>query len=67
MLAPAAVPKAIVDRLNEEIKKAMDSPEVQKRMEHLEPWLMTPEQAAARIRSDYDKQGQLIRLTGASG
>ena len=47
-----------------EIRKAIDSPDVQRRMEHLEPWTMTVEQANARIRSDYDKQGQLIRFTG---
>jgi tripartite-type tricarboxylate transporter receptor subunit TctC len=65
MLAPAGVPRPIVERLNSEIQKAIDSAEVKKRMEHLEPWTMTPEQTAARIRADYDKQGQLIRLTGA--
>lgn len=65
MLAPAGVPKAIVGRLNDEIKKAIDSPDVQKRMDHLEPWTMTPEQASARIRADYEKQGRLIKLTGA--
>jgi hypothetical protein len=26
---------------------------------------MTPEQTAARMRSDYDKYGQIIKLTGA--
>ena len=64
MLAPAGVPRAIVDKLNEEIRKAIDSADVQKRMEHLEPWTMTVEQANARIRADYDKQAQLIRFTG---
>ena len=64
MLAPAGVPRAIVEKLNDEIKKAIDSADVQKRMEHLEPWTMTVEQANARIRSDYDKQAQLIRFTG---
>ncbi|MDP2242222.1 MAG: tripartite tricarboxylate transporter substrate binding protein [Burkholderiales bacterium] len=64
VLAPAGTPKAIIDRLNAEIKNAMDSPDTVKRLESFEPWTMTPEQTAARIRSDYDKYGQLIKLTG---
>ncbi len=34
------------------------------RLEAFEPWTMTPEQTAARIRADYDKYGYLIKLTG---
>jgi len=34
------------------------------RLEPFEPWYMTPEQTAARIRADYDKYGYLIKLTG---
>lgn len=64
VLAPAGTPKAIIDKLNAEIKNAMDSPDTVKRLESFEPWTMTPEQTAARIRSDYDKYGQLIKLTG---
>ena len=33
-------------------------------MEHLEPWYMTPEQTAARVRADYEKYGNLIRQVG---
>ena len=65
VFAPAGTPKAIVDRLNTVIKKAMDSPDTKKKMESFEPWYMTPEQTAARIRSDYDKYGKLIALTGS--
>jgi tripartite-type tricarboxylate transporter receptor subunit TctC len=62
--APAALPRAIVEQMNAEIKKAIESPDTQKRMEHLEPWTMTVEQAAKRIIADYEKQGRLIKLTG---
>ena len=34
------------------------------KLESFEPWYMTPEQTAARIKSDYDKYGKLIKLTG---
>lgn len=64
MFAPAGTPKAIIDRLNAAIKKAMDSPDTMKKMESFEPWTMTPEQTEARIRSDYEKYGKLIKLTG---
>ncbi|MFN7087501.1 MAG: Bug family tripartite tricarboxylate transporter substrate binding protein [Burkholderiales bacterium] len=64
VLAPAGTPQAIVERLNAEIRKAMDSPDMKKKMEAYEPWYMTPEQTAARIRSDYEKYGKLIALTG---
>ena len=62
VLAPAATPKAVVDRLNAEIKKALSNPDI--RLDAFEPWYMTPEQTAARIRSDYDKYERLIKLTG---
>ena len=65
VLAPAGTPKAIVDRLNAEIKKAQDSPDMKSKLESFEPWYMTPEQTAAQIKSDYDKYGKLIKLTGA--
>ncbi len=64
VFAPAGTPKAIVDWVNAEIKKAQTSPDMQSRLEPFEPWYMTPEQTAARIKSDYDKYGYLIRLTG---
>jgi tripartite-type tricarboxylate transporter receptor subunit TctC len=62
VFAPAGTPKAIVDRVNGEIKRALESPDI--RLDAFEPWYMTPEQTAARMRSDYDKYGRLIELTG---
>jgi len=35
------------------------------RLDAFEPWSMTPDQTAARMRADYEKYGTLIRLTGA--
>jgi len=62
VFAPAGTSKAIVDRLNAEIKKALESPDI--KLDAFEPWYMTPEQTAARIKSDYDKYGRLIKLVG---
>jgi tripartite-type tricarboxylate transporter receptor subunit TctC len=64
VFAPAGTPIAIVDWVNAEIKKAQTSPDMKERLEPFEPWYMTPEQTAARIKSDYEKYGYLIKLTG---
>ena len=64
VFAPAGTPKAIVDWVNTEIKNAQNSPDMKPRLEPFEPWYMTPEQTAARIKSDYEKYGYLIKLTG---
>jgi tripartite-type tricarboxylate transporter receptor subunit TctC len=65
--APAKTPKDIVDRLNAEIQKAMKDKSVAEKLgaQTLDPMFMTPEQFAARLKSDYEKYGRLIRETGA--
>jgi tripartite-type tricarboxylate transporter receptor subunit TctC len=62
LFGPAGLPRPVVDKLNGEIKKVLDAPDA--RLDAFEPWYMTPEQTAARMKSDYDKYGKLIRLTG---
>jgi len=64
---PSATPKSIVDRLNSEIRKALEHPDVVKIMgsQTLDPMPMSPEQFAARLKSDYDKYERLIKATGA--
>lgn len=64
VFAPAGVPRAIVDRMNAEIKKAIDSPDTNRRLEEFEPWTVTPQQMAARIKTDYEKFGRLMKLIG---
>jgi tripartite-type tricarboxylate transporter receptor subunit TctC len=65
--APANTPKPVVDRLNAEIQKAMKDKGVAEKLgaQTLDPMFMTPEQFAARLKSDYDKYGKLIKETGA--
>ena len=64
---PAATPKPIVERLNAEIRKALENPDVVKIMsgQTLDPMPMSPEQFAVRLKSDYDKYERLIKATGA--
>lgn len=65
--APAGTPKPIVDRLNAELKKALADPGVASKLtvQTLDPMHMTPEQFAARLKSDYDKYEKVIRISGA--
>jgi len=65
--APANTPKAIVDRLNAEIQKAMKDSGVAAKLsaQTLDPMFMTPEQFAVRLQADYEKYGRLIKQTGA--
>jgi len=66
--APKGTPRPIVDRLNAELKKALDQPDVAKSLssQTLDPMHMTPEQFAARLKSDYDKYEKVVRLSGAN-
>ncbi|MBI2290878.1 MAG: tripartite tricarboxylate transporter substrate binding protein [Betaproteobacteria bacterium] len=65
--APAGTPRAIVDRLNTELKKALADPGVASKLtvQTLDPMHMTPEQFAARLKLDYDKYEKVIKLSGA--
>ncbi|MBS1217174.1 MAG: putative Bug-like extracytoplasmic solute binding receptor, family [Proteobacteria bacterium] len=66
-LAPANTPKPIVDRLNAEIQKALKDKSVTEKLstQTLDPMFMSPEQFAARLKSDYDRYAKLIKDTGA--
>jgi tripartite-type tricarboxylate transporter receptor subunit TctC len=63
----AGTSRPLVDRLNAEMKKAVEHPDVVKIMssQTLDPMHMTPEQFSARLKSDYDKYEKLVKLTGA--
>jgi tripartite-type tricarboxylate transporter receptor subunit TctC len=64
VFAPAGVPTAIVDRMNMEIRRAIESADTAKRLEEFEPWTMTPAAMAERIKVDYDKFARLMKLIG---
>jgi len=62
-LAPAGTPKAIIDRLNAEIGRAMNDPDVAAKLSNqtLEPAHRAPEELAQRLKSDYEMIGKLFR------
>ena len=63
ILAPAGTRRDIVARLNSELVKALDQPDVRASLlaEGAEPVGGTPEQFAAHIRSEKERLGKLIR------
>ena len=64
----SGTPRPIVDKLNAEMKKTLENPEVVKIMsgQTLDPMHMTPEQYAVRLKSDYDKYEKLVKMTGVT-
>ena len=67
VFAPAGTPRAIVERLNAELVKALRTPEVGERIraQAYDPWTLTPDEFAAFLRTDHAKWGKVVRLSGA--
>lgn len=65
--APAGMPRAIIDRLNGEMTKALKHADVAQSLSNqvLDPWPSSPEEFATRIKVDFEKYGKIIKLTGA--
>lgn len=65
--APAGTPRAIVDRLNAEIRKAMADPAVASNLatQALDPMPMSPEEFAGLMKSDYEMLRQVVKDAGA--
>jgi tripartite-type tricarboxylate transporter receptor subunit TctC len=66
LLAPAKAPRDIVAKVNAEVARALSSQDVISRLEKLgtEPMLMSPAQADAFIRKEYEELGQVMRAAG---
>jgi len=66
IFVPAATPKDIIARLDAELVKAVNSPDVRERFAALgaEPASRTSEQMAAYLRSEIDKYGKIVRAIG---
>lgn len=63
MFGPAKIPRAIVDRLNDAVRKIIAMPDVRERLASTgaDPVLSTPEQLADLLNRDLAKWGKLIR------
>ena len=65
--APAGTPKAIVDKLNAELAKAVVDPAVAANLssQALDPMHLTADEFAKQLQSDYEKWGQIVKISGA--
>lgn len=66
VLAPAKTPAAVIDRLNREIVKILNSPDVKERLsaQGLEAVGGTPQQYAAHLREELAKYGRIVKAAG---
>ena len=66
VIVPAGTPNEIVTKLNREIVRILDMPDVQEKMvvSGLEPVSSTPEQFASVIRADIARYGRVIKDVG---
>jgi tripartite-type tricarboxylate transporter receptor subunit TctC len=66
MFAPAATPRDIVSRLNRELVRALEAPDMRERLTALgvDPWPGTPEQLGELLRADIETYGKIVRSAG---
>jgi tripartite-type tricarboxylate transporter receptor subunit TctC len=67
LLAPAKTPASIITRLNNELVKAIKSPDIQEKMSGLgvETKGTTPEEFAAHIKAETEKMRAAVKASGA--
>ncbi len=66
MMAPARTPRDIVNRLQEEVVKALNTPEVRERFTSLgaDAWTLKPEQFDAYINAEIKSNAALVKAAG---
>jgi tripartite-type tricarboxylate transporter receptor subunit TctC len=66
MFAPAGTPRDVVSRLNSELVKALEAPDMRERLATLgvDPWPGTPEQLGQLLRKDVEIYGAIVRSAG---
>ena len=64
MFYPRGTPRPIVDKMNAEIRKALDTPEIKAFMprEALDPVASSPEELSALLKREIEKYARVIRL-----
>jgi tripartite-type tricarboxylate transporter receptor subunit TctC len=66
LMAPAGTPDSIINKLNLEINKILQSPDINERFlaQGIEPMLGSPEQAASFIRQESDRWRPIVKKVG---
>jgi tripartite-type tricarboxylate transporter receptor subunit TctC len=65
-VAPAATPPPVIERLNQEVRAALEVPEIRSRAldAGTEPFTNTPQEFAAMIREETKKWAEVIKTGG---
>ncbi|MFH1603050.1 MAG: tripartite tricarboxylate transporter substrate-binding protein [Pseudomonadota bacterium] len=68
MFAPAGTPAAIVNRLNTELRKITDMPDVQQRLlaDGADAVSSSPQELRDRMAADHAKWGEVVRRAGVT-
>jgi tripartite-type tricarboxylate transporter receptor subunit TctC len=68
LFAPAGTGAPVLERLRSETAKLLSDPETKGRIRNvggLEPYVTTPEEFAAQLRSEYARYGEIVKAVGA--
>jgi tripartite-type tricarboxylate transporter receptor subunit TctC len=68
LFAPRGTPREVVGRLNAELNRVLNQPEVKQQLlaqQGAEAWPSTPEEARGHVRIEVEKWGRIIRSSGA--
>src|SRR5438445_152555 len=68
LFAPAGTPEAVLARLRAEADRALALPDVREKLSNaggVEPWIATPEEFAAELRSQFATYAKLVKDVGA--
>jgi tripartite-type tricarboxylate transporter receptor subunit TctC len=68
LFAPRGTPREVAARLNAELNRVLNQPEVKQQLlaqQGAEAWPSTPEEARAHVRAEVEKWGRIIRTSGA--
>ena len=68
LVAPAGTPQALIERLRNEVNKALSDAELQRQFQAagVEAATLEPQALEAFVRTEYEKWGRVVRATGAT-